>query len=86
MVKITIDVEGMACGMCEAHVNDALRKTFKVRKVESSFRKKRTQIIAEESIIPENIKSVIEQTGYKVGNVKSETYEKKEFSLFKKKK
>ena len=26
MVKITLEVEGMACGMCEAHVNDAIRK------------------------------------------------------------
>ena len=26
MYKITLDVDGMACGMCEAHVNDAVRK------------------------------------------------------------
>ena len=24
MVKMTLDVDGMACGMCEAHVNDAV--------------------------------------------------------------
>ena len=37
MVKITLDIEGMACGMCEAHVNDAIRKAFSVKKVSSSF-------------------------------------------------
>lgn len=25
MVKITMNVEGMMCGHCEAHVNDAIR-------------------------------------------------------------
>ena len=24
MVKITVGIEGMACGMCEAHINDAV--------------------------------------------------------------
>ena len=23
MIKITVGIEGMACGMCEAHINDA---------------------------------------------------------------
>ena len=39
MVKITLEVEGMACGMCESHVNDAVRKTFPVKKVTSSHGK-----------------------------------------------
>ena len=30
MVKITLDIDGMACGMCEAHVNNALRNAFAV--------------------------------------------------------
>lgn len=25
MVKITLDAEGMACGMCESHINDTIR-------------------------------------------------------------
>lgn len=39
MYKITLDVDGMACGMCEAHVNDAVRKAFQVKKVTSSHSK-----------------------------------------------
>ena len=39
MVKITLEVEGMACGMCEAHVNDVIRKVFPVKKVTSSHTK-----------------------------------------------
>lgn len=26
MLKTTVNVDGMACGMCEAHVCDAIRK------------------------------------------------------------
>lgn len=40
MIKITVGVEGMACGMCEAHVNDAVRGAFPVKKVTSSHTKK----------------------------------------------
>ena len=39
MVQITLKIEGMQCGMCEAHVNDAVRRTFPVKKVTSSHGK-----------------------------------------------
>ena len=32
MVKITVGIEGMACGMCEAHINEAVRNAFQVKK------------------------------------------------------
>ena len=35
MLKITLGVDGMMCGMCESHVNDAVRKAFPVKKVTS---------------------------------------------------
>ena len=35
MVKMTLDVDGMMCGMCEAHVNDAIRKVFEVKKLKN---------------------------------------------------
>ena len=28
MIRTTVRVSGMACGMCEAHVNDAVRSAF----------------------------------------------------------
>ena len=30
MVKVTVNVEGMMCGHCEAHVNEAIKKAFGV--------------------------------------------------------
>ncbi len=82
MVKITLDVERMACGMCEAHVNDAVRQNFRVKKVSSSHSKKKTEIIAEEPIDENKLKSVIGGLGYTVLEVHTEPYEKKGFSLF----
>lgn len=41
MYQYIIGVEGMACGMCEAHVNDAVRNAFQVKKVTSSHTKSR---------------------------------------------
>ena len=28
MTKTTLKIDGMMCGMCESHVNDAIRKAF----------------------------------------------------------
>lgn len=48
MLKITVDVDGMQCGMCENHVNEAVRGAFPVKKVSSSHSKKQTVIITEQ--------------------------------------
>lgn len=37
MYQTTVGVDRMMCGMCEAHVNDAVRKAFPVKKVTSSM-------------------------------------------------
>ncbi len=77
MVKITLGIEGMACGMCESHMNDAIRKAFTVKKVTSSHKKCETVIIAPEDISEQELQAVIDPTGYKLTSVKSEPYEKK---------
>ena len=77
MVKITLGVEGMACGMCESHINDEIRKNLKVKKVSSSHGKGETVIIAPEEIAEADIKNVIAATGYEMTSYKSEPYEKK---------
>lgn len=84
MIKIILDVEGMACGMCEAHVNDAVRRAFPVKKVSSSHAKGKTEIISQEPLDEEKLKAAVSATGYTVTAVKTEPYEKKGFSLFKK--
>lgn len=77
MVKITANIEGMACGMCEAHINGAVRSAFSVKKVTSSHTKKRTVILAEQDIPEEALREVIAKTGYTVLSVNREPYVKK---------
>lgn len=82
MVKITMKVEGMACSMCEAHVNDAIRKAFPVKKVTSSHSRGTTEIITEAPLDEETLRACVNATGYTVTDVQTEPYEKKGFSLF----
>lgn len=77
MVKITLKIEGMACGMCESHVNDVIRKSFAVKKVTSSHAKGKTEILAENPLDEEALKKVIGETGYTVLSVSTEPYVKK---------
>lgn len=83
MVKITIGIEGMACGMCEAHINEAVRNAFQVKKVTSSHTKKQTVILAEKDISEQELKNAVAKAGYEAVSVSSEPYEKKGlFSAF----
>lgn len=77
MQKITLKVDGMQCGMCEAHVNDAVRGTFPVKKVTSSHSKGETVILAEQPIDEQALRDTIGKTGYTVLSVSVEPYEKK---------
>lgn len=83
MIKTTVGIDGMMCGMCESHVNDAIRKSFDIKKVSSSHSKKKTEIISEEAIDEDKLRAVIDETGYTVLSVDSEPYKKKEFGFFK---
>lgn len=84
MVKITLEIDGMMCGMCESHINDSLRKAFTVKKVTSSHSKGRTEIIAESPIDEEQLRKVISETGYTFVHMQTESYEKTGFTLFRK--
>ena len=77
MIKITINIEGMMCQMCEAHTNDAIRKAFKVKKVTSSAKNNETIIIADKDISDEEINKALEETGYTILGITREPYEKK---------
>ena len=77
MVQITLDIDGMQCSMCEAHVNDIIRKNFEVKKVKSSHSKNRSVIISKEDIPDEEIKKALQSMGYKLLGSQREPYNKK---------
>ncbi len=72
--KTILKIDGMACSMCESHLNDAVRAVFesencKLKKVRSSHRKGECEITSlsplDENML-EKLKNAIEKTGYKV--------------------
>ena len=84
MYKTVVGIDGMACGMCEAHINDVIRANFKVKSVSSSYRKGEAVILSEQAPEVSRLREAIDKTGYTVVSVQSEEYQKKGFfaSLF----
>lgn len=73
MFKITAKVDGMMCGNCEKHVNEAIKEAFSVKKVSSSHTDKETVILSKEDLDMDKVKAVIEETGYQVTDISKET-------------
>lgn len=82
MVKTTIAIDGMMCGMCESHVNDAIRAACPVKKVTSSYKKGVSEILSGEPLDEAALRDAIEATGYHVLSYRTAAYEKK--GLFRK--
>ena len=79
MYKTTVKIDGMMCGMCESHINDAIRSKMPVKKVSSSHKKGETVIISENRLSTDMITAALDGSGYRVLNVICEPYEKKGF-------
>jgi len=79
MFKTVLKIDGMMCGMCEAHINDTIRKHFEVKKVSSSHSKGTSEIISVEKIDRNELKKAIDETGYILLDYESMPYEKKHF-------
>lgn len=82
MYKVTANIDGMMCGMCEAHVQDAIRKAFPVKSVKASKSKKNAVILTETPITEEELRESLDPTGYTLVSAVCEPYEKKGFKLF----
>lgn len=80
MIKTTCKIDGMMCGMCEAHINDIIRKNLEVDKVSSSHSKGETVIYSKNEPDAEVLKRAISDAGYELIGQSSE--EVKKSSLF----
>ena len=70
MIQTTIKVSGMACSMCEAHINDTIRVVFSVEKVSSSHSKGETVIVSKEPLDENALRAAIDATGYTAGEIR----------------
>ena len=84
MNKIVMKIDGMACDMCEAHVNEAIRKAIpEAKKVSSSHKKGEASFLTENAPDVEKLRGAIAATGYSVQSVETLPYEKKGFLFWK---
>lgn len=79
MTRYVLQIDGMQCGMCESHINDVVRREFKVKSVNSSHSKNITEIISPEPLDEVRLENLIHNTGYELRSIVSEPYEKKGF-------
>ncbi len=82
MIKTTLKIDGMMCSMCESHINDTIRRSFKIKKVTSSHAKGITEIVSDTPLDEAALQEAVGKTGYRVLGIRTEPYEKKKFSLF----
>lgn len=83
MYKTTLKIDGMMCGMCEAHINDVIRKTVKdAKKVSSSHAKGISTFESETLPDKEILKKAIDDTGYELKDLVCEEVQKKKWGLF----
>ena len=64
--QIVIKIDGMKCGECESHVNDIIRRNFKVKKVSSSHRTGEVKILSKEELNLQEIEEKLMSYGYKI--------------------
>ena len=78
MIKTTLKIDGMMCSMCEAHINEVIRKAVPgAKKVSASHTKGEASFLTETAVDESVLKNAISATGYTCPSVSSEPYEKK---------
>lgn len=87
MEQITVKIDGMACGMCESHVCDAIRRGAAVKRVTASHSKNEAVIVAGDGIVSDDdIRKALDGTGYQVLSISRTPQEEKKsfFARFRK--
>ena len=72
MIKVTVNVTGMMCPHCEAHVNESIKKTFGAEDVVSSHEKGTTVFTVAEKVDEEKVRATIKEAGYEVTAITQE--------------
>lgn len=83
LVEYTLSVRKMMCGMCEAHIQDVIRKNFDVVKVKANRHKNVVKVLAKIPFDESKLAEVMNSTGYPyLGIIEKRIIEKK--GLFRK--
>lgn len=78
MIKTTLKIDGMMCGMCEAHICETIRKAVpSAKKVTASRARKEASFLTESAVNTAVLKKAIDETGYTCLGIDAVPYEKK---------
>ncbi len=76
MNKIILKINGMKCGMCEAHVNNLFRTKLNIKKIKSNHIKNETLIFTNLEISDDSLKNALENSGYTIESIEREDAKK----------
>ena len=79
MNKYILGIDGMGCGMCEMHVEEAIRKAIKIKKVKVSHFKNNVVVFTESNLGEEDFLRALDNTGYRITSFSREAAIKKLF-------
>ena len=78
MIKTILKIDGMMCSMCEAHINDVIRRTVPdAKKVSSSHRRGEASFLTEEAVDGNRLKEAIAAMDYTCTDVTEEPHVKR---------
>ena len=66
MNKYILEIDGMRCGMCEMHIEEAISKALKVKKVKASHIKNQVVVITELNLVESDFRNILDPTGYRI--------------------
>ena len=66
MNKYILGIDGMRCGMCEMHVEEAISKNMNVKKAKASHLKNQLIVFSETNLVEEDFHQVLDPTGYRI--------------------
>ncbi|MGN0034673.1 MAG: heavy-metal-associated domain-containing protein [Coriobacteriales bacterium] len=73
MYQSVVTIEGMSCGMCEAHISDVIRSTFPdAKKVKASHRKSQATFRTDYVPDRDTVREAIDKTGYRFVDIVTE--------------
>ena len=78
MIKTVLKIDGMMCGMCEAHICDTIRKVVPAaKKVSASHGQGKASFLTEAPADTAALQAAIDATGYTCLSVESTEAERK---------
>lgn len=74
MTETILGIDGMMCGMCEVHVNDAIRRHFSVKSCKSNHRTGQCTIVSETELGEDELRQAIGAIGYQMTSYVARPY------------